>query len=528
MTELAAETGPARDTPMWPAPVAPGLLVSVRPGDDPMVEAVTPQLAAWLGRTGESFDGCTVAEAFDTAVPALSTVVEQVAGSGLPVRDYRVPLTDREGVERTVLIRASRDPGVFPDGRARVAIRLEEAQGGAVPPDDGRVSGFSGLMGRSRALRGVWRKIEIYGPTDAPVVITGETGTGKELTARALHDHSRRRRRDFVAVNCAALSDDLLESELFGHERGAFTSAVRAHRGRFERAHEGTLFLDEIGEIPLRLQAKLLRVLEEGVVERVGGERQVKVDVRMLAATNVSLEQSVQARSFRPDLYYRLEVLRVHMPALRERLDDVPLLAEHFLRLLNGKYGRQVRRLTTDALALLQTYAWPGNVRELRNVLERVYVETASEIIGHRAFDEWVAERSNFAPGCWDIEAREAAQAARPTLITPLPNNPFRVQRLLPPGPPSDAGPSPGLPGRQQPLTPERLTRAYRQAGGNITQAARLLGVHKVTLYRHMKVLGITRSDLAGHSVEAAGVVAAVGKETANEQGTRDVPAAAP
>ena len=156
MTELVAETGPARDTPMWPAPVAPGLLVSVRPGDDPMVEVVTPQLAAWLGRTGESFDGCTVAEAFDAAVPALSTVVEQVAGSGLPVRDYRVSLTDREGVERTVLIRASRDPEVFPDGRVRVAIRLEEAQGRAVPPDDGRVSGFSGLMG---VLPGVTRRV---------------------------------------------------------------------------------------------------------------------------------------------------------------------------------------------------------------------------------------------------------------------------------------------------------------------------------------------------------------------------------
>ena len=514
MADLAAENSPAHDDPMWPAPVAPGLLVSVRPGDEPMVEAVTPQLAAWLGRNDESFDGSTVAEAFDAVVPALSTVVEQVADSGLPVRDYRVLLADREGVEHTVLIRASRDPEMLPDGSVRIAIRLEMAPGHAVPSDDDRVSGFSGLMGRSRALRGVWRKIEIYGPTDVPVVITGETGTGKELTARALHDHSGRRRREFVAVNCAALSDELLESELFGHERGAFTSAVRAHRGRFERAHEGTLFLDEVAEIPLRLQAKLLRVLEEGVIERVGGERQVKVDVRMLAATNVPLEQAVQARSFRSDLYYRLDVLRVHMPALRERLDDVPLLAEHFLRLLNGKYGRHVRRLTPDALALLQAYAWPGNVRELRNVLERVYVETASEMIGRRAFDEWVTERTNFAPGCWDIEAREAAQAARPTLITPLPNDPFGAQRLLPPGPPSDGALPPGLTGSQQPLTPERLTRAYHRSGGNITQAARLLGVHKVTLYRHMKALGITRSDLAGHSAES---VAVVGKGTANE-----------
>ena len=505
------ETATAHDTPMWPAPVAPGLLVSVRPGNAPIVEAVTPQLATWLGRPAVSFDGRTVAEAFDAAVPALPTVVDQVADSGLPVRDYRVMLTDHEGVEHTVLIRASRDPETFPDGRVRIVIRLEEAPGRTNPPDDDRISGFSGLMGRSGSLRAVWRRIEIYGPTDAPVVITGETGTGKELTARALHDHSRRCGRDFIAVNCAALSEELLESELFGHERGAFTSAVRAHRGRFERAHQGTLFLDEIGEIPLRLQAKLLRVLEEGVIERVGGERQVRIDVRMLAATNVSLEQAVQARSFRADLYYRLEVLRIHMPALRERLDDVPLLVDHFLRLLNGKYSRKVRRLTPEALALLQAYAWPGNIRELRNVLERVYVESSSELIGRRAFDEWVAERSNFTPGCWDVEAREAAQAARPTLITPLPNDPFGPPRLLPPGPrPYDALPSPHLADGQQTLTPERLTQAYRQAGGNITQAARLLGLHKVTLYRHMKAHGITRSDLAGHATEDAKAVATV------------------
>ena len=220
-----------------PAPVAPGLLVSVRPGDEPVVEAVTPQLAAWLGRPAASLGGCTLAEAFDAVIPALSTVVEQVADSGLPVRDYRVSLTDHDGIDRTVLIRASRDPDTNPDGRVQIAVRLDEAPGRSRPAADARVSGFSGLMGRSEVLRAVWRKIEIYGPADAPVVITGETGTGKELTARALHEHSKRRGRDFIAVNCAALSEELLESELFGHERGAFTSAVRSHRGRFERAH---------------------------------------------------------------------------------------------------------------------------------------------------------------------------------------------------------------------------------------------------------------------------------------------------
>ena len=510
------DTTSTHDTALWPSPVAPGLLVSVRPGDEPVVEAVTPQLATWLGRPAASLDGRTLATAFDDAIPALSTVVEQVADSGLPVRDYRVSMTDPKGIEHTVLIRASRDPDTFPDGRVRIAIRLEEAPGRARPTVDARVRGFSGLMGRSEVLRGVWRKIEIYGPADASVVITGETGTGKELTARALHEHSKRRGRDFIAVNCAALSEELLESELFGHERGAFTSAVRSHRGRFERAHEGTLFLDEIGEIPPRMQAKLLRVLEEGVIERVGGERQVRVDVRLLAATNVSLEQAVQARTFRADLYYRLEVLRIHMPALRERLDDVPLLVEHFLRLLNAKYARQVRRLTPEATALLQAYAWPGNVRELRNVLERVYIETSTEIIGRRAFDEWVAERSRFAPGGWDMQARHDAQAARAPLITPWPNDAIALPLLLPPAQPDAVLPM-GLPDPPQPMTPERLKRAYRQAGGNITQAARLLGVHKVTLYRHMKTLGISRADLAAEPADSVEPVVANDAGAAHE-----------
>jgi transcriptional regulator with GAF, ATPase, and Fis domain len=357
-------------------------------------------------------------------------------------------------------------------------------------------------------------KIEIYGPTDAPVVITGETGTGKELAARALHTVSQRHRQPFVAVNCAALSEELLESELFGHERGAFTSAVRSHRGRFERAHEGTLFLDEIGELPLRLQAKLLRVLEEGRIERVGGEREVNVDVRLISATNVSLERAVQAREFRLDLYHRLDVLRINMPPLRERVDDIPLLVEHFLGQLNERYQRHVRGLTPDAIALLQQYSWPGNIRELRNVLERVHVETAGDVIGRKAFLEWVEERSRFYPGSWDLRAREAARAERPALIPPYagavrPTRPMlysgsdeiidvvpqRLDPTLSSASVADAIDVTPEPPRE--ITRERLEHAYRQAEGNITQAAKLLGVHKATLYRRMKALGITREALS-------------------------------
>jgi sigma-54 specific flagellar transcriptional regulator A len=368
----------------------------------------------------------------------------------------------------------------------------------------------AGLIGQSPALRQVFRKIEIYGPTDAPVVITGETGTGKELAARAIHTFSQRKRHPFMAVNCAALSEDLLESELFGHEKGAFTSAIRSHRGRFERAHEGTLFLDEIGEMPLRVQAKLLRVIEEGVIERVGGEREVAVDVRLVSATNVPLELAVQSRQFRLDLYHRLEVLRLHMPALRERLEDMPLLVEHFLQLLNNKYGRHIHRLTPEAIALLQSYSWPGNIRELRNVLERVYVETAGDVIGRKAFDEWVEERTRYYPGTWDLQARQSARAERPALIPPYRGPAQPVAALLPSGRDAEQvidvvprhveifAPEPAVPEAPQELTRERLEYAYRQAGGNITQAAKFLGVHKATLYRRMKALGLSRDDLDG------------------------------
>ena len=212
-------------------------------------------------------------------------------------------------------------------------------------------------------------------------------------------------------------------------------AAVRSHRGRFERAHSGTLLLDEIGDMPVRLQVKLLRVLEEGVVERVGGEREIPVDVRLEAATNMPLELAVQAGTFRADLYHRLAVLRIHMPPLRQRSEDLPLLVAHFLDLLNQKYHRHVRRLTPDALALLAGYAWPGNIRELRNVLERVYVETVGEVIGRKAFDEWVEERAQFSPGAWNVEARQTSLAERPVLIPPYPGTYRLVPARLPAGP---------------------------------------------------------------------------------------------
>jgi DNA-binding NtrC family response regulator len=340
-----------------------------------------------------------------------------------------------------------------------------------------------GLVGASPGMREVYRKIELYARSDAAVVITGETGTGKELVARALHATGPRRAGPFVAVNCSAIAAELLESELFGHERGAFTGALRTHRGRFERAHGGTIFLDEVGDMPLPAQAKLLRVLEEGVVERVGAERPVSVDVRVLGATNVPLERAVHAGRFRADLYHRLAVLRIQLPPLRQRPEDIPLLIDHFLGQFRRKYARPVERLTPEAMALLDAYLWPGNVRELRNVLERVFVETHAPVIGARAFREWVRERQDFTPGDWGPEPPEAA----PPMAPPWP---------LPGAPPDPPRSSPRRSTRPVNLEPAAIRRAWHAAGGNLTTAARLLGVHRATLYRYLDRLGLSRESL--------------------------------
>lgn len=240
---------------------------------------------------------------------------------------------------------------------------------------------FGLLVGKSEALGKVLAQIQAVAATSTTVLIMGETGTGKELVARAIHESSLRRNKPFVRLNCAALPSGLVESELFGHERGAFTGAVQRHQGRFELAHEGTLFLDEIGEMPLAVQAKLLRVLEDHQVDRVGGAKSVAVDVRLIAATNVDLAQAVAERRFRADLYYRLMVFPITLPPLRERGEDIPLLAQHFLQLCRVKLNRGHIIFSDEALARLAKYDWPGNVRELQNVIERAAILASTHLV---------------------------------------------------------------------------------------------------------------------------------------------------
>jgi DNA-binding NtrC family response regulator len=241
----------------------------------------------------------------------------------------------------------------------------------------------SSIIGETEGIIHIKEMIEKVAPSDARVLITGANGTGKELVARSLHDNSNRRKMPFIEVNCAAIPSELIESELFGHEKGAFTSAVKDKKGKFELATGGTLFLDEIGDMSASAQAKVLRALQENVIQRVGGERDVKVDCRVLAATNKDLRKEIAEGRFREDLYHRLAVILIHVPSLNERRDDIPVLAEHFLTMVCAEHGVARKSFTDDALLALQQTDWSGNIRELRNIVERMVILCGEKITGN-------------------------------------------------------------------------------------------------------------------------------------------------
>jgi len=249
------------------------------------------------------------------------------------------------------------------------------------PEPDHAERTFERIIGNSAALESVLEQVEQVAPTDSTVLIEGETGTGKELIAHAIHNASQRCGRAFIKLNCAAIPLDLLESELFGHERGAFTGAIAQKIGRFEMADKGTLFLDEVGDIPPALQPKLLRVLQEQEFERLGSGRTHKVDVRLVAATNRNLEKMVARAQFRSDLYYRLNVFPILLPALRERREDIPTLVEHFVKMFSRRMGKQVDSIPPETMAAFQWYSWPGNIRELQNLVERAVIVSQDGVL---------------------------------------------------------------------------------------------------------------------------------------------------
>ena len=323
-----------------------------------------------------------------------------------------------------------------------------------------------GNIGTSTGIADLYAVLERVADTPTTVLLTGESGTGKELVARALHAHSSRSEKPFIKVNCAAIPKELIESELFGYERGAFTGAVSSKPGRFELANGGTLFLDEIGEIPVEMQVKLLRALQESEFERVGGIKTIHVDVRLVAATNRDLKKLLASGSFREDLFYRLNVVPIRLPALRERADDIPALAEHFLAKFNERLKKHVVGVEPDALEALSSYTWPGNIRELENVIERAVL---------------------FCDG-QKLRAQDLSPEVRGPLAAPLLalSDADRQAALA-----SEGGLKEHVKVAMSRLERELVGHALSQTGGNVTHAARLLKISRKGLQLKMKELGL-------------------------------------
>jgi nitrogen regulation protein NR(I) len=323
-----------------------------------------------------------------------------------------------------------------------------------------------GIVGKSEAMQQVFKLIGQVSHSDATVLITGESGTGKELVARAIYHHSPRAGQPFMAINCAAIPENLLESELFGHEKGAFTGASERRIGKFEQCDRGTIFLDEIGDMPLATQTKILRVLQNGEFQRVGGNQTLHADVRVIAATNREPEQLVAAKKFREDLFYRLNVVRIHLPPLRERAEDIPALVDYFLQKIGKRKG-----IAPEALAMLQKHTWPGNVRELENVIERAAVITRGEALMPEDLPAEVREPKPVVVPPEDLDAAVDA-AVRPLFALARKDAKLKL-----------------LPAMER----ELIIRALAETAGNQVQAAKLLGITRATLRKRIEKFGIQR-----------------------------------
>ncbi len=347
------------------------------------------------------------------------------------------------------------------------ALRTKELSSEEATATAGAAGARFGIIGQSPGISDLYAVLERVADTPTTVLITGESGTGKELVARALHDHSSRRARPFIKVNCAAIPKELIESELFGYERGAFTGAVTSKPGRFELANGGTLFLDEIGEIPVEMQVKLLRALQESEFERVGGIKTIRVDVRLVTATNRDLKKLIAAGTFREDLFYRLNVVPIRLPALRERSGDIPSLVDHFLAKFNDRLKKQVAGVEPEAMEILAAYGWPGNIRELENVVERAVLFC----------DGGTLKASDLPP---EIRGGSVSASTPPPVaagtVTPIPG---------------EGGLKEHVKFAMSRLERELVGRALEQTKGNVTHAARLLKISRKGLQLKMKELGL-------------------------------------
>jgi DNA-binding NtrC family response regulator len=349
--------------------------------------------------------------------------------------------------------------------------------------------GRFGLVGQSAEITNIFAIIEKVADTPSTVLITGESGTGKELVAKALHEHSGRKGGPFIKINCAAIPKTLMESELFGYEKGAFTGATSSKPGRFELADGGTLFLDEIGEIPVEMQVKLLRAIQESEFERVGGLKTIKVDVRLVTATNRDLEQETQRGNFREDLYYRLNVVPLQIPPLRKRTGDIPLLVTHIIKKFNERLRKSISGVSDDALAALEAHTWPGNIRELENVLERTILFSKSDRIERTDLQLAGAQDTGHA-------AAHAPPAAITTGSMPAIAVPAGDDDDDEPGGGEHLGSPSGslkdiVRAETSRVERELILKALDETGGNVTQAARLLKISRKSLQMKMKELGL-------------------------------------
>ncbi len=378
------------------------------------------------------------------------------------------------------------------------AIATRERSGPTVQPSPppGEVAdpcAAAGMVGRSSQMQAIREIVGTVAASPSTVLITGESGTGKELVARALHLGSSRRTHPFIKVNCAAIPAGLVESELFGHERGAFTGAVSSRAGRFELADGGTLFLDEVSEIPKEIQVKLLRAIQESEFERVGGVKTLRVNVRLIAATNRNLEELIRDNHFREDLYYRLNVVPIHLPALRERLEDLPHLVAHFVQRCNERLGKAVQGLTPAALAALERYPWPGNIRELENLIERMVLFASGPLVDEDDLpDAYAGEAGGSAPSPTESSTRLTLDAREERQIRlPLSSLGHDLKEAVKAG---------------SRLVEEALIReALAKTDGNVTRSARALGISRRSLQSKMKELGLRESpeDAAATQAQA-------------------------
>ncbi|HEV2761884.1 MAG TPA: sigma-54 dependent transcriptional regulator [Pyrinomonadaceae bacterium] len=440
--------------------------------DEPTVAESLSELLAGLGyETAVAHDGAAglrAVQEFRPPVVIADVVMPNLDGFGL-LRELRehysetavILLTGRGSVEMAV--RAIQEEGAYhyfekPIDFAKLTLVVERAmeygeakrENNALRRELQDRGVFGELVGNSEPMRQIYSLIEQVAPSSASVLLTGESGTGKELVARSIHNLSPRRKQPFVPINCSAIPETLMESELFGHEKGSFTGAASRRQGCFELAHGGTLLLDEIAEMPLLLQAKLLRVLEERAVKRLGGGQEIPVDVRVLAATNRDPHESVRRGTFREDLLYRLNVITIELPPLRRRREDIPLLAQYLVTKLAERHIRPARFLSTSAIEALKSHHWPGNVRELRNVIERAVIICSDEII----------ERHHLAPYPLDQRARARSED---TILLPVGTPIEEVERQM-------------------------ILRTLQKTENNKTRAAELLQISLKTLHNKLRL----------------------------------------